>query len=399
MAKRNTSNQDKKAAKAAKAAAKPEGLEAPKTETAIGGAVAAPQDEDLTSLEEHARRFPPTIPGKVMAVTTMHKDGLESYGKQFLDGFAKHWPKDVTLLCFSEGWAAADVGFDLPDNIRVQELAQGYKEPDGSDQYGVYLHFLERFSGDTAANGWVMQKNRKPPVYAYRLDAVRFCHKVYALHKAFKMALDEGAELLLWLDADIRTFKDVPLEFLQKYLPPERDIGYLHRQAADGGLMYPECGFVIYRINRVQCQMFIDLFRQSYDTGDIFKLPEWHDSFIFMVLMRGCMEHQGLKVNSISRGGENTWHPFVNSPLAQFMDHLKGQERKDAGSSAKADVKDLEKAGEHFNSAPDKLHGCPDSPVLPSKATADMEGGHGAALEQTPPPPGTDAQATEEAAA
>lgn len=355
-----------------KSKAKARSKKAPKKADLKGSAANVNLPKPATEAE-HDSEFPPTIPGKCFAVTTMNMDGLQRYGQQFLATFARFWPKQVTLLAFSEGWAAADVECDLPDSIRVHELSAGYKEPDGGVEYGVYLRFLQMFSTDTAANGWILQKNKKAPVYVYRLDAVRFCHKVYALHKALKMALDEGAEYLFWVDADIITHTKIPLKFLQDYLPPARDLGYLHRQAQDGSPMYPECGFVIYRISRPICRLFLDLFRQSYDSGDIFKLPEWHDSFIFLVLMQGMIQEKGLKANSISRGGEDTWHPFVNSPLAQYMDHMKGPERKESGSSAKADLKDPKDAVAYFQGVPAKLSDSPPSPVLPSRATANME--------------------------
>lgn len=304
---------------------------------------------------------PVTKDPRYFAVTTMNREGLDTYGRRFLESFIGRWPKAVTLLCYSEGWGPQDLDFQLPDNLHIEPLEKGYKEANDSPHYEPYLKFLERFRADTAANGWILQKNKKQPVYSYRYDAVRFSHKVFALHKGLRQALDQGGTMLIWLDADIYTHTAIPMEFLESRMSQTREIGYLHRQTEDGNIMYPECGFVMYRIDRPRVQLFLDLFRKTYESGEIFSLAEVHDSFVFFVILQGMMREQGLKANNLGRGAEKCWHPFVNSPLAQYMDHLKGDERKKAGTSAKADFIVVP---EQWAAAPDKLNGCPETPLL-----------------------------------
>ena len=38
----------------------------------------------------------------ISIVTTFHKEGLEKYGQNMLDTFAKTWPKEITLYAYAE---------------------------------------------------------------------------------------------------------------------------------------------------------------------------------------------------------------------------------------------------------------------------------------------------------
>ena len=73
--------------------------------------------------------------------------------------------------------------------------------------------------------------------------------------------------------------------------------------------------------------------RQLYLDDSLFELPEWHDGFVYD-LIRRTFENQGkFKSHDIAANVQLSGHPFINSVLGNFMDHLKGDERKEAGKS------------------------------------------------------------------
>jgi hypothetical protein len=74
-----------------------------------------------------------------------------------------------------------------------------------------------------------------------------------------------------------------------------------------------------------------------YDNAEtgIFKLREWHDSFVFDAV-RNQMKLRELNWSYGLIKGEG--HPLINSEWGKYLDHLKG-ERKLLGRSKLTDLK------------------------------------------------------------
>jgi hypothetical protein len=94
-------------------------------------------------------------------------------------------------------------------------------------------------------------------------------------------------------------------------------------------------------------QLFLKEFQRFYDQAEqgIFRLAEWHDSFVFDAVrnkfpqMRQLdwAEHlHDLKPHPKSSTGEG--HPLINSEWGAWLDHLKGS-RKKLGRSKPDDLK------------------------------------------------------------
>jgi hypothetical protein len=76
-----------------------------------------------------------------------------------------------------------------------------------------------------------------------------------------------------------------------------------------------------------------------YITDNIFKLLEWHDSFVFWHLIKKFKKEKSIKVNDIGHmKGVKGHHVFINSELGLYIDHMKGK-RKQAGTSGKDDLR------------------------------------------------------------
>lgn len=260
---------------------------------------------------------------KYAVVTTMHRGGLAQYGEAFLTSFQANWPAGVELLCFTEGWDARHLPAGEYPSVKLLDLEM--ECPD-------MVAFKLRHCNNIAAQGMDAQGK----AYNYRMDAVRFCHKVFALARALEIVQqDPEIERLIWLDADVLTHRPMPMEFLDSLLPGSRDIGYLRR---DKMFEYPECGFVIYNVKRDPAPTLIRMMRELWRLDHVFGLPEWHDSFVFNVILLGMIDNNMIRVRSLSGGHEEHEHPFINGPLGQYMDHLKGPLRKRAGASLAEDV-------------------------------------------------------------
>jgi hypothetical protein len=84
-------------------------------------------------------------------------------------------------------------------------------------------------------------------------------------------------------------------------------------------------------------KLFLNKFQQSYDDAEngIFKLDEWHDSFVFDSVRRGStLVESDWSSHLITGEG----HPLINSAWGAWLDHLKGA-RKNTGRSSASDLK------------------------------------------------------------
>lgn len=232
----------------------------------------------------------------VRAITTCSAAGWRQYGQRMVQAWAKHWP--VPLTVWVEGFDCAVPG------VRAESL----------DSIGWLQEFKQRHRGLPTAN--------------YRFDAVRFAHKTAAV---IESALAFDCDHLIWVDADTVTHQAVPPAFIESLLPKgEEYIAWLDRVGN-----YPECGFYVLNMRHPAHAGLMQAWRDWYTTGHLFKLAEWHDSYVLQQLVQLAM----LPTRSLSgERGARTGHPFINGPLGAYMDHMKGP-RKQLGKSRRKDLK------------------------------------------------------------
>ena len=249
-------------------------------------------------------------------VTTFHAAGLEQYGQTMIDSFDHHWPQSVPLVVYAESCVPR-----VP-SARVQVRDLLISSPD-------LVEFKRRWAHDPVANGMVAKDTRVPfKDNAFKWDAVRFSHKVFAvIHACATLESD----WVIWLDADTKTFAPVPHTFLDEICEQGAMACYLGRREK----YHSECGWVAYNRRHPDLASFMDRWRDLYHTGDLFRLREYHDSFVFDVLRRDFQALRGTKFSNISPDlpGKGPGHPFIASALGRYMDHMKGSKRKALGHS------------------------------------------------------------------
>lgn len=242
------------------------------------------------------------------AITTCNAEGWEKTGRSMAQSFVEHWV-DVPLTVYAEGFVPDVAGVDvaaLPD---------------------WHAAFKARYAGLPDARG--MKTGR----YNYRRDCVRFSHKVAAI-------TDAGAEstgVLIWLDADTKTFDAVRPAWLAQLLGPAAYIAWLGRHGT-----YPECGFLMFDTEHPAHLEIMAELRRRYESGEVFGMAETHDSYVLQdVIETAHAMRRILPPRNLSGPHSRRGHPWLGSRLAERMDHLKGA-RKDLGRTPKheRDVKD-----------------------------------------------------------
>lgn len=266
-------------------------------------------------------------PRRFAAVTTCHAAGFLEYGQVMVETYLKHWPAEVPLLLYHEGFEPPAA----PGRVQAVDLAAASP---------ALVAFKARHIGNPRVNGTERPWRRlrvgsfsiplpiRTHKARYRWDAVRFSHKSYAI---FDAARRTDADALIWIDADTRFFADVDMAELAALAPPDSAASCLRRPG------HSECGFVVYNLRHPETLRMLAEFEAMY-TDDLFLVErEFHDSYLFDVVRKRA-EARGALVHDIGEGvGWKARHVLINSRLGRFMDHMKG-DRKAEGKSRAGDL-------------------------------------------------------------
>jgi len=210
--------------------------------------------------------------------------------------------------------------------------------------------FIDRHKDNPELNPRIRQNkeeqagfDKDTSIYVY--DAVRFSYKVFACIDAWQRT---KPDMLWFLDADLLTFEKIPMSWLEHIIPDSSFTSYLGRPKKG----FSETGYYAFNTAHKYAGEFFNRWEQYY-TEDLFfniqkgflnhfPIAGYTDSFTFDAV-RVEMEQAGkIKNEDLNDGrwaGERkARHPFINSELGQYMDHMKGYTRKSAMSSKKRDL-------------------------------------------------------------
>jgi hypothetical protein len=268
---------------------------------------------------------------KYTVVTTFNAAGYNRYASRMIDTWLQTWPSSVQLRVYAED---CEVTQRAP-NLEILDLASTSSD---------LVAFKQRWGSVPKANGHIsddpIRGLRKDSAKVFKWDAVRFAHKVYAIFHAVKTA---QRPWLLWMDADMVCHSPITESFIDTMCPDNQDLCYLGRHGK-----FSECGLYAMQLGTKGTTRFVKEFQRMYNDADngIFTLGEWHDSFVFDSVRKKI---EGLRqwdwatgLPDLRRSPRNTageGHPLINSPWGAYLDHLKGDNRKQAGHSLPHDIK------------------------------------------------------------
>lgn len=245
------------------------------------------------------------------AVTTFNLN-KQPFGLEMMESFFINWPDNIKLTAFIEGSKGVD-STNVSNKIIVKEF---------NDFIPKHKKFCKKF------------EYKKTLTDDFRYAVFRFAHKVYAIEKALEF---NDSKYLIWLDSDIKTYKKLPIVFLNDLVNENTYMSYLGRENINiKHLNYSECGFLIFNTKHSLHSEFWKKMMVMYDDGKIFDEKEWHDSYIFDVVRKYFEVNDNLQNVNISDKGlvdlQNEDHVFVSSVLGEYMDHKKGNRKNDKWS-------------------------------------------------------------------
>ena len=205
------------------------------------------------------------------------------------------------------------------------------------------MAFKNQWKDVPKANGDVssdpVRSKRKDSGKGFKWHAVRFAHKVYAI---FDCARETDADILVWMDADTICHSPITMNDLYRMIPSDSELCYLGRKGK-----YSECGLYAMNLRSPNIQLFLKEFQRFYDQAEqgIFRLDEWHDSFVFDVVRKKFPQMRQLDwaaslhdLRPAPGMSSGEGHPLINSDWGAWLDHLKGG-RKTLGRSKREDLK------------------------------------------------------------
>lgn len=242
---------------------------------------------------------------KYAVVTTFPNDAWDIYAQEMLTSFTKYWPEDTMLFVQLDDATHKD-------NVAIATNNKALVAIEPSD----------------ACKKFVEENQGKDDPKNYRFQCVRFCHKVFALGAAASTIMDmpeeERPDVLIWLDADVITKKPINEDFLSIAGPQDFVASYIGRKDWD----HSECGWVAYNMKNEAGYAFIRSFCEMYETGNVFNLEQWHDSFVFDYLRKEVDKANDKECFfnlAEGVGGVNVWSEIL---LGEYMEHRKGSMAK-----------------------------------------------------------------------
>ena len=243
-----------------------------------------------------------------------------------LQSTIQNWPEHAKILAYPDDMSQQ---LDLP---RTQYFDLCKEQP-------VLKEFIERNKDNPRLTKW------QPQQYKFEYDAIRFSYKVFACIDAYQKT---KPDMLWFLDADIITFEKIPMSWLEHIIPDSAFTSYLGRPKKG----FSETGYYAFNTAHKYADEFFKRWEQYYAEDLFFNIQKgflnhfpitgYTDSFTFDAV-RIEMEQAGkIKNEDLNdgrwAGSRKARHPFINSELGQYMDHMKGYDRKAQMSSKKRDL-------------------------------------------------------------
>ena len=255
---------------------------------------------------------------------------------------SKYWPNPVQAGIQStvKNWPGHAKILLYPDDMSQQLALPRTEYYNLCKEQPKLKEFIDRHKNNPKFNPRIKQSkteqkdfDKNTQIFIY--DAVRFSYKVFACIDAWQKT---KPDMLWFLDADIITFDKIPMSWLEHIIPDKSFTSYLGRPKKG----FSETGYYAFNTAHKYAGEFFERWQTYYDKDRFLELKGYTDSFTFdgariELEKEGKIKNEDLNDGRFA-GGRRSRHPFINSELGQYMDHLKGYDRKTAMTSKKRDL-------------------------------------------------------------
>ncbi len=238
----------------------------------------------------------------VEVATTYNREYYDLIGKRMVESFVKHWPRHIKLHIY---WQEAEPEI-LEPNLVYHEL---YRVQPQLKQW-VDCH------SDPVYHGWREDRGK----FVWKNNGVKFSHKVFAQTHRIR---NSEADILLYSDADTVYHSDPDLEYLSEICPSDSLCTFFDRPK-----FRDETGFYMHNPRHPKAKAWADRLEEIYLSGEVwtyqkdraadqYTMAHGRDSFRDCKQMDLMTYHEGVDPKD----------PVPTSPLAKFLNHLKGEKK------------------------------------------------------------------------
>lgn len=237
---------------------------------------------------------------KYSVITSFNKDYYNSIAKNNILLLDKFWPPGNSIYLYHQ--------LDTIDNVFSDRITwiDLYKEC--SD----LPIFATKWKDHPKANGTYSSK----PNMAFRWNAIKFCHKTFAIWHRAKHQKDGW---IIWLDCDTVVKQPIDNNLLRTICPNEFSISFMGRPGK-----YSECGFIGFNLDKKESRKFLLEWEDLYLSEKFLELDETHDSYTFDWLRKQKDPNIFFNVNQNAKTNKN---PFSQSLLGSYIAHAKGSDK------------------------------------------------------------------------
>ena len=255
---------------------------------------------------------------------------------------SKYWPNPVQAGIQStvKNWPGHAKILLYPDDMSQQLTLPRTEYYDLCKEQPKLKEFIDKHKNNPKFNPRIKQTEKEKRDFdkntlIYIYDCVRFSYKVFACIDAWQKT---KPDMLWFLDADIITFDKIPMSWLEHIIPDKSFTSYLGRPKKG----FSETGYYAFNTAHKYAEEFFERWQTYYDKDRFLELKGYTDSFTFdgariELEKEGKIKNEDLNDGRFA-GGRRSRHPFINSELGQYMDHLRGYDRKAAMTSKKRDL-------------------------------------------------------------
>lgn len=232
---------------------------------------------------------------KISVITSFDQTYYNKIGKYCVETFLKYWDNDINLYLYLEN-------FDLPDSDKYTKIF--------FDKLNVdYFKFQE--------------EQRKTPEKTFAKKAYSIIHAMENIQ----------TDILIWLDADVITTKNVDKELIYSLIPEDTlstHFGVWHNQEkhnTKSPLIFScETGFFALNTRHQEFTKFKHRYSERYITRDTTGLRRFYDGDVYGSVISELKKNA--KMNDLNPGTHKT--PIPRSILAEYITHFKhGAKRRD----------------------------------------------------------------------
>lgn len=197
---------------------------------------------------------------KIAVITSTSAAGYAAYAFNNYKLFKNFWNSEIDLHVYSE-----DILEPKIEGIFYHDLYKISPE-------------CKQFVNKNKELKWVPPYKQKP----YKFNFIKFCFKVYAICAASRII---KADILIWLDSDIKTNQPIDKNMLQSYICSDDILSYLNRELNEKNInpkvkLSSETGILFFNMHHPNITEFFNRYQELYDSGELFNLDEVHDAFV-----------------------------------------------------------------------------------------------------------------------